>query len=339
MQRYHYLDLDGLRGIAALTVVLFHCDGLFSQYRIFCHGYLSVDVFFELSGFVIALNYEQRLRQGMSLSDFLRKRGHRLLPIYWIGLCVSAIGCSFLGKYFIDFPLTLIAGILLLPSFILGEKAYPLNGPSWSLFSEWVANGIYAGAFYRLKAETLAIIVLAGWIGMTIIGCYSDSGWSIGEYIPDLYICIFLRAVPSFLAGVLVYRLKDHHWMQRLPVIMPEILFSIWLLIAEVPTFGPTPIYDAFVAILCGPLLIALLIRSEARAPKWCAWVGRLSYPLYASHIAIIMVAQSIIKRPNPLYGLLTVAAALLLAWVIAGANDRIQDWIRRPDPAARPTE
>lgn len=125
--------------------------------------------------------------------------------------------------------------------------------------------------------------------------------------------------------------------MRRLPVIMPEIILCVWLVLAVVPTPGPTPIYDAFVAILAGPFLIAQLIRAEYRTPHWCDAAGRLSYPLYASHVAVVMIAQNYIKEPNALLGLVTIAAALALAWCIAWANDRIQDRIRPPIMVMKP--
>jgi peptidoglycan/LPS O-acetylase OafA/YrhL len=84
--------LDGLRGVCALTVVLLHSELLFNAGAIFCHGYLAVDVFFMLSGFVIAASYGARLADGLSAWTFLKARVARLAPVYWGGtaLCIAA---------------------------------------------------------------------------------------------------------------------------------------------------------------------------------------------------------------------------------------------------------
>ena len=80
-----YRGLDGLRGVCALGILLFHCDGLFHQGSFLQHGYLAVDAFFILSGFVIALTYEDRLRSGSPPGVFLVNRARRLFPTYWMG--------------------------------------------------------------------------------------------------------------------------------------------------------------------------------------------------------------------------------------------------------------
>src|ERR1041384_6138813 len=85
MSGKRFLGLDGLRGVCALTVLLFHAANLFDQGPIFQHGYLAVDMFFLMSGFVIAFIHEERLRSGMGLIAFLRIRARRLLPVFWIG--------------------------------------------------------------------------------------------------------------------------------------------------------------------------------------------------------------------------------------------------------------
>jgi len=79
-----FRGLDGLRGICALTVVLMHSELLFNAGVVFCHGYLAVDMFFILSGFVIALNYETALQKGLNLKPFLAARGRRNPPQSWI---------------------------------------------------------------------------------------------------------------------------------------------------------------------------------------------------------------------------------------------------------------
>src|ERR1043165_8588900 len=82
-KRFH--SLDGLRGVCALSVVLFHAADLFHYGPLMPHGFLAVDMFFILSGFVIAFRYEDALNRGLHLRAFLEARGRRLLPVYWLG--------------------------------------------------------------------------------------------------------------------------------------------------------------------------------------------------------------------------------------------------------------
>src|SRR3569832_332324 len=91
MGQNRFRNLDAMRGICALTVVLFHCEGMFATGRIFQHGYLAVDLFFILSGFVLGHTYEKRLVTGLTPGGFMRLRLNRLAPVYWAGtlLCIA----------------------------------------------------------------------------------------------------------------------------------------------------------------------------------------------------------------------------------------------------------
>jgi peptidoglycan/LPS O-acetylase OafA/YrhL len=70
-----YESLDGMRGLCALIVTAYHCAYALNTAHFPDSGWLSVDMFFVLSGFVIALAYEDRLKAGFSFSDFLRGAG------------------------------------------------------------------------------------------------------------------------------------------------------------------------------------------------------------------------------------------------------------------------
>ena len=91
MSAHRFSSLDGLRGICALTVVLFHCNNFFHKGPVFQHGFLAVDVFFILSGFVIALTYENELKSGLAVRLFLIRRAQRLLPTYWVAAAINFV--------------------------------------------------------------------------------------------------------------------------------------------------------------------------------------------------------------------------------------------------------
>ena len=192
----HYILLDGLRGVAALMVLWYHVFEGFafakgSVIETFNHGHLGVDFFFLLSGFVISYAYDDRWRkpisqrdnettsqqvqgQSMSLKSFFKRRLIRLHPMLAMGAFIGLI-CFFIqGGVKWDgssTPLhwTLIAFVLTLffiPAYpgasydIRGNaEMFPLNGPSWSLFFEYIGNILYALFIRKLSNKMLGLLV------------------------------------------------------------------------------------------------------------------------------------------------------------------------------------
>ena len=153
----HYALLDGLRGVAALLVVWYH---VFEGYQFaggkpvidFAnHGYLAVDFFFILSGFVIGYAYDSRWKSGLTLGSFFKRRLIRLHPMVIMGVIIGAIGFATEGFTRWDGSATPVSMVLLcmLSSFFMipavpgaahevrgNGEMFPLNGPTWSLFFE-----------------------------------------------------------------------------------------------------------------------------------------------------------------------------------------------------------
>ena len=160
----HYNILDGLRGVAALTVVCFHLFEAYATSHLdqrINHGYLAVDFFFILSGFVIGYAYDDRWTK-MTVGEFLKRRFIRLHPMVVIGALIGAVmfyfqGCSVWDVSTVSVGALLLATLmnaLLIPATPGAEirgvgEMYPLNGPSWSLFFEYIGNILYA-FFIRL---------------------------------------------------------------------------------------------------------------------------------------------------------------------------------------------
>nr|WP_317131583.1 acyltransferase [Mucilaginibacter ginsenosidivorans] len=148
----HFEILDGLRGVAALSVVTFHfMEMAISDYskNFIGHGFLAVDFFFCLSGFVIAYAYDDRIGK-MGVMEFFKSRLIRLHPMVIMGSVLGLI--TFLFDPFGGHPelystgriaLIFLCSILLIPFPVVTERAFNLfnlNAPAWSLFWEYIAN-------------------------------------------------------------------------------------------------------------------------------------------------------------------------------------------------------
>lgn len=186
----HYNILDGLRGVAALTVVCYHLFEAFATSHIdqrINHGYLAVDFFFLLSGFVMGYAYDDRWNT-MSVKDFIRRRLIRLHPMVVMGALIGAAmfytqGCSVWDVTKISVGMLLLSTLLnalMIPVTTgfeirgVGEM-YPLNGPSWSLMFEYIGNLLYALFIRRFSTRLLtALVVLAG-CGLTAFSVWGLS--------------------------------------------------------------------------------------------------------------------------------------------------------------------
>ena len=156
-----YEILDGLRGVAAVIVVIFHLLETYSKgvpYQLLNHGYLAVDFFFVLSGFVVGYAYDSRWSQGMTFGNFCKRRIIRLQPMLIFGTIVGALlfymqgdhpafGPIMQTPWWIVVLLTIIGGTVLpIPKSwdIRGWAEFnPLNGATWSLLWEYLANFLY----------------------------------------------------------------------------------------------------------------------------------------------------------------------------------------------------
>lgn len=156
----HYDLLDGLRGVAALMVIFYHVFEAFATSPIdqqFNHGYLAVDFFFILSGFVIGYAYDDRWKT-MTTKDFIKRRLIRLHPMVVLGAVLGVIafciqGCEKWDGTHVSISMVMLAlliNLFLIPAVpgsgpeIRGNgEMFPLNGPSWSLFFEYIGNIMY----------------------------------------------------------------------------------------------------------------------------------------------------------------------------------------------------
>ncbi|GHC98810.1 acyltransferase family protein [Novosphingobium pokkalii] len=321
----HFHVLDGFRGIAAIAVVVAH-GWVLLGYKVAVHGYLAVDLFFLLSGFVIAQAYEQRLRNGMALADFCRRRWLRLYPMIALGAVLGA-GVTLATRPVtpIDFVGTFIAQLLVLPtpfSHVPGFGPWPLNPPSWSLFWELLANAAFAVWLVHWRNRQLALLCLVAGAGLACVALIHrdiEVGFTLTSFYGGP-----LRTFFSFPLGILLSRLHRPSAARQSSGKIGLCLAGALVLIL----FGPTRswAYDMVTVMVVFPLILLVAIRTDASHPCW-TWLGNMSYPLYLLHNPLLKIIVA--WRPHPVGGLADLAllgAYLGLALAAATLVGRFYD-------------
>lgn len=344
MHKGRFAALDGMRGVCALIVVVYHCDNVLNSGTLLNHGWLSVDVFFILSGFVIGLVYETRLSAQRGFVAFVRGRIRRLVPTQIVGTLiagVSALVVSIFGEHQVGgltvgfICLATIASALLIPIGGASYTPYPVNPPLWSLLGEWIVNILYGGVLYAANTRLLAVIVAILVAYMLAHSWNSLHGWD--ATVPYELMPSMARAIAGFLIGVVIYRFHAGDGLKQLPSVRPEFVYSAWFFICAIPRLHAQPVLEAVAALVLAPIGIALLVRTERPLPRIYVRLGELSYPLYASHFAVITLASiwasQGMTRHSPAWALPMVLGALLIAWIVnVITNNRY--WARAPIPA-----
>jgi peptidoglycan/LPS O-acetylase OafA/YrhL len=317
-----FTALDGMRGVAAIAVVLFHIGRAFGT-DLFPKGYLAVDLFFALSGFVLSYSYDRRFAAGMKASTFFRLRVIRLMPLYWLGWMLGAI-------VLIASPTTagmhgdltvmhrFVAAFLnffLLPYPIKGEfnDLFPLDGPGWSLFYElFFANIIFALGWKVLRGKKLALFILVSVVWLAA-GVRLHRGIDFGSLI-DLYQYAPARVLASFFIGVAVHR---GHLRTKLPRVPAWVVMVLVLGSFCVQLDGPVGIlFDMFCVLVGYPVMIALGAVAKEKNPRAGALLGDTSYALYATHYPVLCAVASLIKNAGVIWH---AAYALPLAAALFG--------------------
>jgi peptidoglycan/LPS O-acetylase OafA/YrhL len=332
--------LDGLRGLAAIAVVTFHYKALLGGWH-FPSAYLAVDLFFIISGVVICLNYEERLRGGMGTLRFLGRRLVRLAPLYWIalmlGAAVAAMGImAGTGKWsWSSLAPVMIAGFLMLPNPFPSPRAdlFPLDPPCWSLFWELAVNLAYALLLPWLGRQTLLTVIGAGALALIILAQRAgglDFGYDWHRpAIPAL------RVIVGFSIGVLIAR---HARKRRLPEAGTSIFVLLGIavvLLAAPASWGWAK--DVVIALGFFPMLCAAAMRSRSKRTGLSRTLGLISYPLYVLHAVIPFetLATTILHRESqelaPGIGVAALVVAITVSWLLgAGIDGPVRAVLRR---------
>ncbi|WP_332763923.1 acyltransferase family protein [Phenylobacterium sp.] len=292
MGRQHFLTLDALRGVAALAVLVFHRRWTIpgGPYTHLEHANLAVDLFFLLSGFVIAFAYEDKLQRGLGFWAFNRIRAIRLYPLLILSGVVSLISALVAGLSGEVASSALLTGLgLPAPSGLVSEPFY-LNGPVWSLFFEIIANLIYALTVRRLTDRWLVAAVVG--LGAAWVYMLATQGLSVGFAFEGFWWGM-VRALFPFSVGIGLYRLHKRgigRWVRL--GFWP--LAGVVLLSFAPPSFVGSTVYAALCIAGIYPLVIMAGANSEpsGRIAGIAALLGALSYPVYILHYPLYRIAD-----------------------------------------------
>ncbi|WP_442680339.1 acyltransferase family protein [Sphingomonas sp. ASY06-1R] len=348
----HFEVLDGLRGSAALLVVLFHIQGIPIEFDgskvILHHAPLAVDFFFGLSGFVIGYAYDDRWAR-MSIARFIKIRLIRLHPLLVLGALLG------FASYLLDpfagarqaAPFGAVAWALVMMLLSLPSRALPnrwddthtLNGPEWTLFWEYVANLAYALVLRRLAAPWLLPIMVLGAIALIWTGLARgslDGGWGWS----NLWMAA-VRLTYPFVTGLFLYRIRHRLPRIRLGFLPLTAVLTIAMLLPIWPEAGGIKwngLYEAALIILLFPAVIVAGAHSDAGRGmmRLCQISGRLSFPLYITHYPFMYIYMNWIFSGPSMSAILVVATAALLfvlafAWLAFEYWDKpIRAWLKQ---------
>jgi peptidoglycan/LPS O-acetylase OafA/YrhL len=293
-----FITLDAMRGVAAITVMLFHYF-VGTSYHIFAHGFYAVDFFFVLSGVVLTHSYAMKIRGQMPFAQYITARIIRLYPLYIVGTMLGAsllpfymwhsiTGVTLSWKHYI---LSLISAALFLPfptrdavPFLHGGTVngvlFPDDIPAWSLFFEMLGSiALFVVIRKRVKPQYLVAASLPFLVGVLLVYKMANIGWTI-----DTFAGGFPRMAFGFSLGVLIY------WLLAVSAYTKCPISPIWLLATTLAMFA-APISGI------GPLILFVLIpgliyaglsvpTAEEQLPIF-AWLGRISYAIYVIHLPV----------------------------------------------------
>ena len=342
----HYDLLDGLRGVAALMVIWYHVFEGFafasnSAIETLNHGYLAVDFFFILSGFVIGYAYDDRWGKSLTMKDFFKRRLIRLHPMVVLGAVLGAITFCIQGSVQWDgthvaismVMLSLLCTIFFIPAMpgvgyeVRGNgEMFPLNGPCWSLFFEYIGNILYALFIRRLSNKALTILVVLLGIALASFAVFNVSGYGnigVGWTLDGVnFLGGSLRMLFPFSLGMLLSRnfkpvkIRGAFWICTIILLA---LFSVPYL-EGTEQFCTNGAYEAFCVIVAFPILVwlgASGTTTDKKSTVICKFLGDISYPVYVIHYPIMYLFYAWLIK-NQLYTLGETWEVALFVYVLS---------------------
>ncbi len=295
-----FRTLDGIRGVAALLIVMRHTENFFAP-TTFQESYLAVDLFFVMSGAVLCQSYENRLLHTMSPWRFAWLRIVRIYPLYLLGCAIAIPALLLTPDSLID--LRILPRVVLLAAFLLpnvfGRDLYPLDAPSWSLFFELFVNIVYGFLVHRLTSRVVVVLVVLSGIALVPVIVFSkhhnlNLGFTLKSFPTG-----FVRVAYSFFVGVLACRI--YH---RRPVLVGGLAGNAWswVVLAFVTILLILPVdvrlqgrYDFCVVAFVFPAIVAAsltLVMSGTSARIFRA-LGVVSYAVYVLHAPLARLVES----------------------------------------------
>lgn len=384
MQAYnskpHYALLDGLRGVAALLVVWYH---VFEGFQFagnkpvidfINHGYLAVDFFFILSGFVVGYAYDSCWGKTLTTGGFFRRRLIRLQPMVCMGALIGAVSFLLTGMERWDgthatLVLTLLAfvcGCLMLPALpgmpreVRGNgEMFPLNGPCWSLFFEYIGNIVYALVIRRLSTRLLSMLTVALCCALTWFAVTDQSGYGsigVGWTVDSMNMLGgLLRMLCPFTAGVLLSRIfkpfqnvRGAFWISTavlLALFHVPYINSSYALGGIFHTLSLNGVFESVCIVAIFPLIVWLAASgktTDAASTRICRFLGDISYPLYIVHYPLmyafyrwLIKTEQYTLQETWYVALAVVAGSIVLAWLCLKIYDEpVRKSLRQTLPA-----
>jgi len=344
-EAHRYLALDALRGVAALVVVTLHTRNGFAGLPDPISGYLAVDLFFLLSGFVIASAYDARLDAALTWRAFLVVRLIRLYPLYLLGMSIGIAAA--LLRMFMGAPpaepgrvtLDVLFGLAMLPSpTTIGAPSaslFPLDPPAWSLFYELAVNIAFALWHRHLSQTMLRNAILA--LALTMAGVALGHGSvDVGNYWASI-VQGFPRAALPFLVGVYLFRYGPRIAPRTGAALAGAIAVLLLVLMLDPGRWRVA--FDLAAVFVLFPLLAAVSARVglSARAGRMAGQAGKVSYAVYILHGPAVGLLYAVLRRVAPdahearLAGPGAVVLAVLACWAVDRYYDApLRRWLNR---------
>ena len=307
-------QIDGLRGIAAAAVVLFHYTTRFDQ--LFAHseapaidfryGYLGVQLFFVISGFVIFMTLER----AKAPLDFVVSRFSRLFPTYWTAVAVTASLLAIMAIPGFQPPASHVLANLSMVQETFGIGS--IDGAYWSLEIELIFY-VWMLGLWSLGLLRSPVVVFGAWVavatGVLLVG------EKTGLWIPHgISHAMLFKWIPWFCLGIAAYlRYRQGRWTIG-PAVL--VLLSIAAIAMREGGAGLAPLAVVYL----GVIVLASMNRVVILDWKPLVWLGAVSNPLYLLHDKIgwatMLNLESRSVAPSAAI-LVAIALSLVAAWIV----------------------
>jgi peptidoglycan/LPS O-acetylase OafA/YrhL len=324
----HFHLLDGMRGIAAITIILYHF-ALELHHNFLDNAPLAVDIFFMLSGFVIAYSYGENIKSGMSPFDFIGRRIIRLYPLYIVGILLGFIAFCWYwqptGHVMNDLIKATVTNAFFLPYLSHGEifasgtravsdvlktntPVYITDGPLWSVMFEMFASILFI-MLAHCRVKTLFVVSYASLACLLVIafvtnfylehmlGFSVSMGWGSANIWGG-----FPRVMYGFAMGMIMYNCLDYFkttwlalWFSKLT--FKAVFLYVCLLLVFAFPLRLRGIYYFFIIICVAPLVVylgAITTITNTASLKIARFLGWISYPVYCLHPPIWILVISL---------------------------------------------
>lgn len=328
--------LDGLRGLAAILVVLFHVELISGESGPFGRAYLVVDFFFLLSGFVLTLSAEPRMKAGLDPLGFMRGRVIRLWPVIAIGVAIGAV--RHWGQHD-DAALAaaIVMGLFMIPMLQADGLLFPLNGPHWSLLHELIANLAHGLVFRHFGNR--ALLAFCAVAALAVVVTVADFGSGSRGPFKDGWWLALPRIAFAYPMGIWLARQwsgREHHSLVscrplvswKIALILPS---SVVLALPLLPIGKVAGDLVTILLMFPAMLWIGATCQVPEQAGKWLARLGIVSFPLYAIHLPMLEMIAGL--GNNPAIRFMAVVVTVACAYGIAMITERKA--LRKLGPAA----